>query len=1004
MGFRESIANILGRKSAQDEAGLSVLTEDEGISFYTSPDELDEIKSGNASSLAGAQHVALTMLCESGQADSISNGFFVPSESIACLEEDILSILQLPPRAPLKFEIKLDGKSTHPGFKVSAFVLLDGEPYPINRKGPILSNTSRDKYTLTPPQLLALDAIDIHAAMPADEKGEGSNLRLIATLQQAKRDGLDINLSHFDNINVAEAERIGLTVSKLPDGSIELSPTLGDGTPYAELLSRWAQLDPGADEGTMRIGNRIMLLDKKKMEGIREVFSSRRIPADQVARFMEAPTAFIDAALVDLDTGFSVRVDGVGTMRHIAIGELDAKGADWFSQEGKPAAPQVLGGLIQSEEDADRIEQEIQAARGDGASTVVVDGQEIDISDEEAVSAIIEKARKNLSEPDVVLEEAEQPDEKRQKVSVLVKDAEERREELLAMADRVAPSSEPDWSLYKRSPFPHQRAGIDWLVGLGEQAQNADAEQFYRMQGCLLADDMGLGKTFMALVSLSELMQRQRKAGNAVKPVLVVAPLSLLENWEEEVEKTFTRSPFRDIVVLQGGRDLKRFRIPNTQRETVQIANMTDGEVDMATLRYALHVGPEAGPDRLDMDARLVLTTYQTLRDYQFSLCRIDWGTVIFDEAQNIKNPNTGVTCAAKALKSSFKVLATGTPVENSLLDFWCVMDTAQPGLLGDWPAFREQYVKPILKADDEERNRVRQEVGNDLRQAVGRFMLRRTKEEELQGLPKKSIFGGAITEPAGDVQPMPALAGTMTGVQLQTYDQVLDDYQSRRHEEIQGLAISSLHQLKTISLHPRLQDGDIADLSSSKNVRGVMAESAKLEAMLNTLDEIRARKEKVIVFLITKKLQVLLKVWLDRLYGLDVGIINGDTKAVSSKKDDATRKGLIREFEAASGFNIIIMSPVAAGVGLTVVGANNVIHLERHWNPAKEAQASDRVYRIGQEKPVNIYLPAAHHPERDAFDVHLHRLLDNKLLLKDAVVTTEAVSEEEMLKGMGLG
>ena len=182
------------------------------------------------------------------------------------------------------------------------------------------------------------------------------------------------------------------------------------------------------------------------------------------------------------------------------------------------------------------------------------------------------------------------------------------------------------------------------------------------------------------------------------------------------------------------------------------------------------------------------------------------------------------------------------------------------------------------------------------------------------------------------------------------------------------------------------------------------MAESAKLEALLQTLDDIRARKEKVIIFLITKKLQMLLKLWLDRLYGLDVGIINGDTKAVSTKADDATRKGMIREFEARAGFNILIMSPVAAGVGLTVVGANNVIHLERHWNPAKEAQASDRVYRIGQEKAVNIYLPAAHHPERDAFDVHLHRLLDGKLLLKDAVVTTEAVSEAEMLKGMGLG
>ena len=131
MGFREAIANILGRSSTPEEGGLSLLIEDEGISFYASPNELAGIRSGNTSGLAGAQYVSLTMLCESGQAHSISNGFFVPSESIACLEEDILSVLQLPPTAPLKFQIKVDGKSTHPGFKVSAFVLIEGDSYPM---------------------------------------------------------------------------------------------------------------------------------------------------------------------------------------------------------------------------------------------------------------------------------------------------------------------------------------------------------------------------------------------------------------------------------------------------------------------------------------------------------------------------------------------------------------------------------------------------------------------------------------------------------------------------------------------------------------------------------------------------------------------------------------------------------------------------------------------------------------------------------------------------------
>nr|WP_244597272.1 C-terminal helicase domain-containing protein [Pseudomonas oleovorans] len=160
---------------------------------------------------------------------------------------------------------------------------------------------------------------------------------------------------------------------------------------------------------------------------------------------------------------------------------------------------------------------------------------------------------------------------------------------------------------------------------------------------------------------------------------------------------------------------------------------------------------------------------------------------------------------------------------------------------------------------------------------------------------------------------------------------------------------------------------------------------------------------DKVILFMMTKRLQRVLKLWLDQIYDLNVAVINGDTQAVATRAEDMTRKKLIAEFEAKSGFNILIMSPVAAGVGLTVIGANHVVHLERHWNPAKEAQASDRVYRIGQTKPVFIHLPAVIHPQFDSFDVHLDRLLRGKLMLKEAVVTPEAVSESEMMQSMGL-
>ncbi|MCK9175870.1 MAG: SWF/SNF helicase family protein, partial [Desulforhopalus sp.] len=141
--------------------------------------------------------------------------------------------------------------------------------------------------------------------------------------------------------------------------------------------------------------------------------------------------------------------------------------------------------------------------------------------------------------------------------------------------------------------------------------------------------------------------------------------------------------------------------------------------------------------------------------------------------------------------------------------------------------------------------------------------------------------------------------------------------------------------------------------------------------------------------------MQKFLSVGLDTLYGVSVDIVNGDTKAVSSRSERGakSRMQIIERFEAQPGFEIIVMSPLADGVGLTVVGANDVVHLERHWNPAKEAQAADRVYRIGATKDVHVYIPLLTHPKLKSFDKNLQELLSNKIDLKDAVVSPTEVT-----------
>ncbi|MGB5956463.1 DEAD/DEAH box helicase [Pseudomonas sp.] len=1006
--FRSLIGERDGALSTQQ--GFQSQPDSNGLNFFMPMPAFQALQTGQGSALAKVQLIVFNMLTEQGIAETTANGFHIGAEDVSGMDLEQAEILRLPRRLPGRFLTSISGRTGNSGFRVAITLEMPDGAASFTRKGPYLYLTSSECYWLTPAEMMGLQAWERHEALAPEQRGEAANLRLMAELQTAARSGMRIDLSHFERLDVVVPENVGVIATRLPDGSLQLCPSLGDGSGPDQLEKRWSQLDMSADGGVLRIDNRVLLLDQARMDGIRNVLANKRIPADQVNEFIATPTAFLDAALVNLEVGFSARVAGIGKLQHMDFGALDATKNDWFALDKRPAPAAILGKLIQSPEDLQRFEAVLQAANEQGATSVAFAGEVIDISDAPAVQQELAKARQNMHPVSDIesRDEEYEPPEGKEKVGVILKDADEINSALLHKAAAATPLTVPDWSVYARQPFPHQREGIEWMLKLMGAALQDEADDLYRLQGGLLADDMGLGKTYMSLVTVGEYLASQRAADKPQKPVLVVAPLSLLENWEDEVGKTFAGIPFRDVVVLQSGRSLRDYRVNGAERESVQLASMIDdssGMMDEQSIRYALHVGPEAGVHRLDMDRRLVLTTYQTLRDYQFSLCRIDWGMVIFDEAQNIKNPNALQTIAAKGLKADFKLLATGTPVENSLGDFWCLMHTVQPGLLGGWENFRDTWIKPILAASDDERDEVRAYLGEQLRRAVGIFMLRRVKEDQLKGLPTKTILSGVEQADHGLQRHATQLGVVMKGNQLQIYDEVLNSYRARRAsaEDMRGTALAALTQLRSISLHPRLEDEPALYSEDGKQARQLMMESGKLAVMLQLLDEIRGKGEKVILFMMTKRLQRVLKLWLDQIYGLNVSVINGDTKAVATRAEDMTRKRLIAEFEAHSGFNVLIMSPVAAGVGLTVIGANHVVHLERHWNPAKEAQASDRVYRIGQTKPVFIHLPAVTHPQFDSFDVHLDRLLRGKLMLKDAVVTPESVSEGEMIQSMGL-
>lgn len=272
--------------------------------------------------------------------------------------------------------------------------------------------------------------------------------------------------------------------------------------------------------------------------------------------------------------------------------------------------------------------------------------------------------------------------------------------------------------------------------------------------------------------------------------------------------------------------------------------------------------------------------------------------------------------------------------------------------------------------------------------------MLRRTKAEKLKGLPEKYIFSG--DGESGEGEYLPILSGVMSGPQLSYYDGIITRVKTCKPEDKKAIILPSLRQLKVASIHHEI-DANVHIPKADKELLKQAKLSVKLQSLVAILKEIEKRAEKVLVFAETKAVQAYICALITSLFRVHVDIINGDTKAVETKQGTQTRKAIIDSFQTSPGFGVLVMSPVAAGVGLTVVGANNVIHLERHWNPAKEAQATDRVYRIGQTRDVNVYIPMALHPSLRSFDQHLNGLLANKVDLSDAVVANPSVEPNDL-------
>ncbi|MEU1889104.1 DEAD/DEAH box helicase [Micromonospora sp. WMMD987] len=321
--------------------------------------------------------------------------------------------------------------------------------------------------------------------------------------------------------------------------------------------------------------------------------------------------------------------------------------------------------------------------------------------------------------------------------------------------------------------------------------------------------------------------------------------------------------------------------------------------------------------------ADLVLTTYAVAARDAVALASVGWHRVVVDEAQAIKNAASRQAEAIRSLPARHRVAVTGTPVENRLADLWSIMQFANPGLLGPASSFRQSYAVPIERHGDAE-------TAARLRRITGPFVLRRLKTDAsiISDLPEKL-----------EMEVLCNLTAEQASLYRAVVDEMLAKIESSTGMERRGLVLATMTRLKQVCNHPAqlLRDGS-----------PLAGRSGKLQRLEEIVDEVLAADEKALLFTQYAEFGALLRGHLSARFGREVLYLHGGV-------GKADRDDLVTRFQSPDGPALFVLSLKAGGTGLTLTAANHVVHVDRWWNPAVEDQATDRAFRIGQRRRVQV-------------------------------------------------
>ena len=938
----------------------------------------------------------LNSLARGGRAAQRGDAVLVGHGQIAALTPAEAVALALSPPCPHVLLLEGKGAFSDEGFSISMSWIATGGAtvHGLRRTGAMLE-TSAERFTLREPLFGLVEEVERLNGLgqaAGQERAERIDARMVqigrvkAALTAATGDASADR--YLSQMTIAHATGLGIDTVGAEDaptfkptlfGDVPLAPGIEDNEdvvperqallPEAQARTFTESLFPGSGAWShYRLAEgAYVVLDKPVVAALRVIRKVNGSDPETRRRFRRDPKSFLLPELEaaggtgDILCGGTTFVPEEGSEygnRVLGIAAWEGKAfsfkipvtQNWFAgEDGGPdervSSIEVPGAdepLIVRDDNLQSVIDKVRAAQAEGAASFTHDGRTYPAGQADDIVEALSGLMGTLKPKQADAPAGMEPKELRRRLVLRVAENEEDLSYLARLRDpdgQLAGHLGSDVSGLVSTPDPHQREAIAWLQLCFISG----------MPGVLLADDMGLGKTFEVLAFLHSLRQAEATDG---RPVLIVAPSKLLGEWKEQIGIHLPPMSF--------GRPV--FAYDRGLNELLQEKG-SESELGRATLDV----------ERL-RGADWVLTTYETLRDYEFSFSKVRFRVAVFDEAQKIKSGGSLLNKAAKAQQPDFVVLMTGTPIENSMMDLWTLLDVAWPGLLG---VSGKDFVATYGNGTDEQLMESLKDrlvspktwgEGSAVR-TTPPVMLRRFKADILVGLPPKAETRWH------EEMPIP---------QARAYDAVLE----RMRAGTLG-ALPALQALRQICLHPEIRiPRDAADR------RSLIGASARFRALFRILEEARRTDRGVLVFVDIRKAQEMLQVLIRDEFGLPKvpDVINGNTPTAAVTE-------IKRRFQSGKGFGAMLLGPRSAGFGLTLTRATQVVHLNRWWNPAVEDQCSDRTHRKGQTQEVTVHLPMAKHPRlgEESFDFVLDGLLSFKRSQSRRVIVPSAMSEAEL-------